>query len=141
MLFRSNFDIHFNPNMFDHFDVCFRSFNNPVLKNYAEIKVRSEKYTVNNLSGSTILEKVKLDYFIKLHQLEPDSKFWYINFFSNGILIFDLTNRIINKDWMIEQNEYRSNNSESYYSTKSVCFLAFNDKKNKDWLIVDELSL
>ncbi len=79
-------------NDYDHTDIMLTACTNGCRYN-AEIKKRN--YFIEDLSGSTMLEKTKLDYYRQQYRQECTRCLTYFNYYSNGSWIsFDMTGRI-----------------------------------------------
>jgi hypothetical protein len=77
---------------YDTYDATFTGKNGTTY--IVEVKCRNnavDKYPDH------LLEEKKANALLALHQQTPNSKVWYINFFRNGYIIFDITERIKNQ--------------------------------------------
>ena len=116
---------------------------NPI---YIELKERSNEYSIQYLdeniycvSGGTYLEAIKLDYFIELYKSNSEAKIIYFNFFQDGYISYDITNRLKNKTSETLFSFYpkvRKNNYNSEIKTKKMYSLCFNSTDYNDKMLL-----
>jgi hypothetical protein len=111
---------------FDHTDIVMTACTNNIRYN-AEIKKRN--YDIEEISGSTLLEKIKLDAFKQAYREDNQTCLIYFNYYNNDSWIaYDMTGRIkynegINK---IYKKDLPSTTSVSGYDKeKEVLYLCF----------------
>lgn len=112
---------------------------NGLTTTYIELKERSNKYSVYTLSGSTYLEHIKLKEFNRLYKLNNQSKLVYFNYFMDGYISFDITNRIKARTSEVLAIYYlhlKSDNYGGYSKTKEVHTISYNPTDYNDKLIV-----
>lgn len=93
--FKQDFNKHYHiedTQEFDHTDMMMTGITNHKTYN---VELKKRNYDIQELSGSTILEKTKLDAFREAQRHDKDRSIVYFNFYNDWSWIaFDLSGRI-----------------------------------------------
>lgn len=73
---------------------CTNSTNNSATSITYEVEIKKRNYNIDVLSASTMIEATKLNYFRQLHKEEPNKCLIYFNYYNDGWIAFDITNRL-----------------------------------------------
>lgn len=59
-----------------------------------EVEIKKRNYNIDVLSASTMIEATKLNYFRQLHKNNPEICLIYFNYYNDGYIAFDMSNRL-----------------------------------------------
>jgi len=126
--------------LFSHYDLDCITNNN--IHKYIELKERGEAYNLTEYYYRAIIEEEKIEFFKKVWQNSPEIQCLYFNFFYDGFICYNITNRIIEKEnnhSSVALNTYTRKNMPDRtingisYINKNVCDLRASKERFGDF--------
>jgi hypothetical protein len=76
---------------FDHTDLYMTGCSNGCRY---DVEIKNRSYCIDEISDSTIMEKIKLDHFREVYRQDNDRCLIYFNYMLDGYISYDMTGRI-----------------------------------------------